>query len=444
MGRPRKVMASAGHSVGKTFLGACLVNWWFDTRPEGICITTAPTDRQVRDLLWAEVRKLRGRAGLPDDFVGPKLPRLETGPEHYAYGFTARDATAFQGRHSPGGVLIIFDEAEGIEAPFWQALGTMLDDNSAFVAFYNPTEPGSACHLAEQRADEHGVMRRTALSCLDHPNVAAQMRGEEAPIPGAITLDQLRAMLLEDSMVLGAKDAPEPGDVSLAGVRYRPGPIAEARCLGRRPTSATTGLYGEALWSRLIGTRISIDPFWPVAIGCDVARYGDDSTVMMVRKGLALLHGETAVKQSTKQTAQRLRELCEEFRDQHNEPKKIPVQIDEGGIGGGVIDQADGYHFLAVNASRKPRNEARYMNVRSELWFNAREPALGGQLDISRLPAQMLARLKLELMVAKYRVLPGTDKLVVTTKEEMKALLGRSPDVADCYNLTLYPPGART
>jgi hypothetical protein len=438
---PRKVLVSSGHSVGKSTLGACLVNWWFDTRYPSLCLTTAPTDRQVKDILWREVRVLRERAGLPEHFAGPKIPRLETAPDHFAHGFTARDGTRFQGHHSPGGLLVIFDEAEGVEEVFWQSLKTMLDDESAFVAFYNPTSPGSACHQREQQADSWGAFRRLTLSCLEHPNVEAQLHGGALVIPGAITLQQLRDMLLEDSMLLTERDAPHPGDVELGGQRYRPGPIAEARCLGRRPQSATAGVWSEELWKRVAETRLDIDPAWPVAIGCDVARYGDDATVMMVRKGVCLLHAETHLKQSTAFTAQRLRELCVQYADGHNVAQRIPCLIDEGGVGSGVIDQAGGYQFVPVNASCRPRRTDRFLNVRAELWFSAREPALRGLLDVSRLPQAYQLRLKAELLAARYRVKEVTGLLQVTSKEDMKSILKRSPDVADAFNLALYPPG---
>ena len=438
---PRRVLASSGHSVGKSVLAACLVCWFFDTRESGICLTTAPTKRQVESILWKEVRTLRHRAGLPDRWAGPKTPRLETTPDHYAAGFTARDATRFQGHHSPGGLLVVFDEAEGIDPEFYQAVKTMLDDESYFLAIYNPTGgSGTATHEAERQADEHGSFRRVTLSCLEHPNVRAQERGEPAPIPGAITLEQLRQMLLEDSMVLGPADAPEGGDVALAGARYRPGPIAQARCLGRRPSLSTSGVWSEQLWERVLATRFDVRPEWPVSIGCDVARYGDNNTVMVVRKGYCLLHAEVHSKIPTNVTAQKLRELCARFKDPHNPERRIPCLIDEGGVGSGVIDQADNYLFVPVNASYKPRNPKRYKNVRAELWFTAREAALRGCLDVSRLHPSVLSRLRAELMAARYEVVPGSDRLAVTEKADAVAVLKRSPDLADAFNLACYPP----
>jgi len=439
MASPHRVLASAGHSVGKSTLGAALVNWWFDTRKPAICLTTAPTDRQVKDILWKEVRTQRTRAGLPDRFIGPKAPRLETSPDHFAHGFTARDATRFQGQHSPGGVLIIFDEAEGVEQAFWEPLGTMLDENSFFIGFYNPTGVQTAAHRAELQGEQHGTYRKVNLSCLDHPNVLAGLSRLPIPIPGAITLAQLESMLLEDSQILPPGSTVLPTDVCLNGKHYRPGPIAEARCLGRRSTSGTTNLWSETLWQIVLGIRHEIKAEWPVQIGCDVGRYGDDSSVIFARKGYCILHAEIHTKQPTNVIAERVKEVAQSFADSHNEKKKIPCLIDEGGIGSGVVDQGDDWNFIGINASCKPRNPLRYRLIRDELWFHARQVALECLMDVSRCPPMILSRLFNELSVCKYQVMPGRDIIRVNSKDEMKDILKRSPDLADAFNLCWYP-----
>ena len=81
---PGRVKVNSGHSVGKTFLAAVAVSWWFDTRDPGVVITTAPTERDVVDLLWTEVRLQRARAGLPSRFAGPRAPEMFDHDGHWA------------------------------------------------------------------------------------------------------------------------------------------------------------------------------------------------------------------------------------------------------------------------------------------------------------------------------------------------------------------------
>src|SRR3954447_669675 len=60
---PYKVLVKASHGCGKTWLAAALTSYWYDTHPENSSvITTAPTARDVKDLLWTEVRGQRRRA----------------------------------------------------------------------------------------------------------------------------------------------------------------------------------------------------------------------------------------------------------------------------------------------------------------------------------------------------------------------------------------------
>ena len=96
--RHRRVFVKASHSVGKSFLAAGLVNWFFDCFDPGLCITTAPTALQVQDVLWKEVRTQRPLA--MRDALLPRACRMETGPDHFAVGYTARDDSGFQGRHA--------------------------------------------------------------------------------------------------------------------------------------------------------------------------------------------------------------------------------------------------------------------------------------------------------------------------------------------------------
>ncbi len=108
---PGRVKVNSGHNIGKTALAACLSIWWFYTRPKSVVITTAPTERDVIDLLWTEIRiRVAGaRRELTDYFAGPKSAEMFDNEEHWAKGYTARDAVSFQGRHRES-MFFVFDE----------------------------------------------------------------------------------------------------------------------------------------------------------------------------------------------------------------------------------------------------------------------------------------------------------------------------------------------
>jgi hypothetical protein len=83
---PCRVSIDSGHGVGKTFGAAVAVNWWYDTRDRCWIITTAPTERDVIDLLWTEVRLQRRRAAKPVPLdLKPAAPEMgSTESEHFA------------------------------------------------------------------------------------------------------------------------------------------------------------------------------------------------------------------------------------------------------------------------------------------------------------------------------------------------------------------------
>src|SRR5262249_39693176 len=97
---PHRVLVRSANNVRKSALCGVMVNWFFDSFDRGICITTAPESRTVKDTCWKEVRVQRQRSG-GAGLRGEKLPEIWDGPNHYARGYTIRSGedTGFQGRH---------------------------------------------------------------------------------------------------------------------------------------------------------------------------------------------------------------------------------------------------------------------------------------------------------------------------------------------------------
>lgn len=434
---PYRVLVRASHSVGKSFLAAALVNWWFDTRYPGVCLTTAPTARQVRDVLWKEVR--RQRRAIPgglEDFVGPKIPRLETAPFHWAYGFTAQDAVSFQGQHEAA-VLIIFDEAVGIDGEFWEAAESMLQGQEyAFLAIYNPTDTTSRAYLEEQTGHWHIV----TISALEHPNIAAELEGRTPPYPSAIRLQWLLERL--EQWAEKIEKPTQAGDLEFppgSGQYWRPGPLAEARLLARWPASGC-GVWSEPLWE-LTCQDLPLEDGAELVIGCDVARYGDDDTAIHVRYGNVSLHHESHQGWSTQQTAQRLKELAQEWcaflngqYRQRLRPHQVRIQIDDDGVGGGVVDSAQGFNFIGIRAGAKAIEPHRYPNRRSELWFAFADRVREGRVSFARLPQAIRDELRRQALSAQYH-LDSAGRRVVEPKDDIKKRLGRSPDDIDAVHL---------
>jgi hypothetical protein len=198
---PYRVLGRASHAVGKTHMLSCLCSWFFDTRPRGCCITTAPTHRDVTSLLWREIRLQRQRVGL-GGFIGPQAPELRTSHDHYCMGFTASAGESFQGRHQPD-LMLVFDEAIGVKSVFWETALSMFDGGSGrhfWATAHNPTETSSEAFQQEQKADPDTgkpLWSVVELGSPEHPNLIAALRDPngEIPFPGAVTLAQFRDWL---------------------------------------------------------------------------------------------------------------------------------------------------------------------------------------------------------------------------------------------------------
>jgi hypothetical protein len=425
---PYRVLVKASHSVGKTHLGGGLVNWWFDSFNPGITLTTAPTDRQVQDLLWKEVRGQRaGRGGFP----GPKVSRLESAPDHFAHGFTAQDGNAFQGHHAEH-MLIVFDEAVGVAPMFWEAAESMFaGQGHAWLAIFNPTDTSSQAYMEELSGNWHVV----SLSALEHPNIAAELRGEPPPYPAAARLGWLQDLLKK--WCTPVNGTPKKTDIEWppgSGAYLRPGPLAEARLLGRWPSSATNGVWSDAAWSEAEQTVLG-EPDEMPEIGCDVARFGDDFTSIHARRGPVSLHHESANGWSTTETAGRLKMLANEIGGTRQiDPRKIPIKVDDDGVGGGVTDQAGGYNFIGIRAQGRPNEREAYPNLRSELWFAVAERAAEGNLSLALLPAEIRRELRRQAMAPTWKV-DAQGRRVVEPKDETKKRIKRSPDDMDALNL---------
>ena len=427
---PFKVLCKAAHNVGKSFLAACLVNYRFDCYRPGIVLTTAPTDKQVRDILWKEVRRLRGRRG---GFRGPKMARLESAPDHFAHGLTARDADAFQGQHDAG-VFIIFDEAEGIEGEFFDAAETMLGgDSYGMLAIYNPTT--TTARTAEEER-QPGWLQHT-LSALNHPNIAAELAGRPPPVPNAIRLARLEEQLVKWSEEI---PGPEPGAVELRGRWYRPGLVAQARLLGVRPARGFDAVWPE--WAVERAETIELPAQGPLQIGADIAWYGDDASAFHVRRGGCSLHHESHNGWESTQNADRLKALAADFGPPHGvEPRRVVIAVDTVGFGAGTYDilRRDGFAAVAVNVAAtapEPLNpdDPGFPNLRGALWFGLAEEAGKGNVSWVRLPREIKAELRRQLTAVRYSLNPRGQR-VVEDKLDTKARLKRSPDDADAVLL---------
>ena len=212
----KRVKVNSGHSLGKSFVAACAIIWWFYTRNPGVAVTTAPTRAHVETVLWTEVRLLIMRAKVPlPPYLLPKAPKLYDDPDHWAEGITAASREGFHGRHRPS-MLFVFDESEGVDAVYWNAVDTMYIPNQdhAWLAIGNPYTTSTQSYLEDMATDRTGQPKWDviSLSALNHPNVAAELAGLPPPVPNAVSVHQIDQWVHDRCTPVAVEDR-KPRDV---------------------------------------------------------------------------------------------------------------------------------------------------------------------------------------------------------------------------------------
>lgn len=447
----RRTLVKASHAIGKTFTAAVAESWWYDCWSRHIGYITAPTWPQAFGLTFKQLKQLRRSKNLPGTILEKEIRDSDRNAEgyHYIRALNAETGEGFQGEHSAP-ILIVIEEGVGVPKYIWDAVGGLMTHPDCRVfAIGNPTDEATEFGLASESI----LYNVLSISALDHPNIAAELRCELPPFPDAVRLQWLYEMLekecervdspIEDSFQFHAlpevKAALEGRQPSGEQWHYQPTAYFQGRVLGEFPTQADQQVIPKS-WLK---SQSRLEPTGPYEIGCDIARFGDDRTTIIVRRGPCAISAREIRKMDTVEVERALKDAALEVSTSEFEAKHVAIKIDvTGGLGAGPYDhlKAEGWNVYAINSSEKAHNEEQYKNRRSELWFDTRDRAREKRLDLSRLRKDIRERLERELSAPKYK---AAGQKVVEDKAQMKQRLGYSPDLADGLNLAFAPLGKR-
>ena len=398
--RERRVAVKSGNGLGKDFTAAVAVLWYVYAHDPAIVLSTAPTFRQVRHVLWRQIHRLYRNAS--DTLGGTMLDtRWEVAEDRYAMGLSASDADAFQGFHCEN-MFVVVDEAEGVAEPIYEAVeAVMTSAHPTLLLIGNPTTTSGGFHRAFHR--ESGIYETITMSALESPNVAAG----DIVIPGLTTaawVEERRAMWGEGSEMFRARimgEFPDRGEDNLIAISD----IDDATYpLGEVPAA------GE--YERVI-------------LGVDVARFGVDRSVIMVRRGDVVVDVRVFHGIDTEDLAGRVRNTALAL-------DASGVNVDEVGMGAGVVDKLrnEGAPVQGINGSNSPIREAVVCaNLRAEGYWTLARRFREHSIRIPR-DAELIA----ELASLRYRY-NSRGKVLMESKEDMKKRGLPSPDKADALML---------
>lgn len=405
-GEPR-ISIRACHGPGKTLIAAVLAWHQLTTRFPQATVATAPSKSQLEDALFKEMESLAARLPQPiRDLYEIKRNRIEllaAPPDSFFSARTAREEKpeALQGVHCDAGwVLLIADEASGIaEAIFEAASGSMSGARVTTLLLSNPV--------------------RSSGFFFD-------------------THHKLKDMWV--TFHVSAKDSTRVTDDFVLDIARRYGEDSNAyriRVLGEFPKADqdTVIPYEDVTSAR---DRDIVVPWdLPQVWALDVARFGDDDNCLLKRNRLAVLpdikiwHGVDLMLSAGK--------VKTEWDNTPVHLRPTEIMIDSIGLGAGVADRLRelGLPVRDINVSETASAKERFRNLRSELWFTAREWLAAKDRKLPRCEGGCSRdcpheRLASELTIPRYKSM-SSGKIAVEPKDEMKKRGFKSPNVADAF-----------
>lgn len=410
------VCIKSGHSTSKSWTLARIGLWFLTCYSPSKVIVTAPTERQVLNIFWAEIESCYIKI---QHLLGQHhmtLKRLEIAPDHYMLAFKSKDCNvnAFAGFHSPN-VMVIMDEASGIAPDIWDgADGIKTGRVVKHIVASQPHDPTSRfAHCFKSP-----LWHKISISSFDSPNITG-----ECQIPG----------LADMKWINDRKTDGWTEDSALWRVRI----------LGEFPEGGVNALISLSDIQKAV-ERIR-QPIDELVMGIDVARYGDDSTIFFVMDTEGV---EVDVRELRKLDTM---EIVGRAIEMINEYDIKLTGVDTIGLGAGVYDrlkeQLGEKKVISCNVATKSDPDAPFEwkvarrdseiklgNLRAELYWT-----LKNSMGILSLKDKGRLVEDLSDIRIKYRS-DGT--IFIEPKEDMKKRRsGVSPDYADALIIAIYTAG---
>lgn len=438
-----------------------------------------PGDRSDRSVLWQ---------------VRPKWDMEAFSPPQRVQQQVSHTAS---GRHHRNQIALV-EEGQGVPETVWRGVeGMCSSQGNQIVSSFNPTEPVGPAY---QRAT-NGTYRVIHLSALEHPNVIERRSVVPAAVDFKVIDKRIRADCRDRGPYPGTPieaehhdfiyALPVPGATEqrarkdgIAGARqaeprvFRPGTTFTAQVLGMWPASNEDALFSAGHWDAGVQRwRAAKDPDQPPDhVGLDVAREGDDESIDAPRWGPTAESALRAYFEAELAGAERIAAVRRDFRIRvgamhvlakgdgpsvaqqvHRRYPNSPFSVDETGVGSSPLDHlarvlrrdAIGVSFSAVAEPPINDSEPWCENLRTQLYVRAALAVNRGLIDPPDDPAlreEVLAHYVIhgaKTVERKNRKTGYMEKVRVASvalppKDEIKKLIGRSPDKSDAFVLSVY------
>lgn len=414
-----RVAVRSGHKTSKTRSMAILALWWpfyWSLRGEDArtAISSASFD-QVKKALWREIAAMYRRS--PEyQKLCPKPPSLDpsTGLTLFngnqVFGFSTTEPERAAGVSSPH-ILYLLDEASGIEDNIFEAMeGNMAGGAKIFMASQATRMVGEFYNAFNKYASYWFQIR---LSSADSPNVTGEME-----IPGLATkgwIDEKRDMWGVDS------------------IAYR------VRVLGEFPGASEDSVVDADTVAKAMDRWEGTSQQGILEIGVDVARFGDDETVIWPVRGQYAHLPTILTARDGVYVARKIVDIVRKLR--RDTDNKIRVKIDVVGLGSSPVDhllsldvaKELGILVVPIHVQSNAHDDDNYHNTGSEMaFFLADWLRKGGAI-----PKDDTLR---EELLSNVYTLDAKGRRKVMDKKEVKKLIQRSPDRRNALEMAVYNP----
>lgn len=413
-----RVAGKSGRRTGKSTDCAGIALWWYDCW-NGRVIMTSATDRQVNDILWREVTLLRANAKRPIEGKLGVLARtgLRDGTGREIVGFTAREGEAMQGfaASARNPLMFIVDEASGVEQPVFDAIQGNRAGGGKLLLVGNPTRT-----VGEFFDAFHSKKRDTAdPKSIGYATVTlSTVEAAKFAIPGLANPEYVR------------ERAAEWGDDSAL---YR------VHVLGEFAVAEDGCIFTLALLADAVSRWKETKAEGAISIGLDPAGpgTGGDPSAMAVRATKKIVHLQEKRGLSEQEHVAWVMGAVKEYGD----GKRVTLKLDrDGPVGWKILNafreaietQKLPITLVPVRSSdRAKRRPMDYERVRDELAGNLHAWVKdGGALpDDPRLMAEMHSFAW---------IMQVTGRLKITSKDDVRAAIGRSPNLYDAVALACW------
>ena len=405
-----RMATSSGRGIGKSALVSWLVIWMLTTRIGSTTIVSANSEAQLRSVTWAEITKWLSMAMnthwfevsatrvMPAKWLTELVERdLKLGTRYWGVEgrlWSAENPDSYAGVHNFSGVMLVFDEASGIDDSIWSVASGFFTENTPnrfWLAFSNPRR--NSGYFYESFHSKREFWKNKIVD-------ARTVEGTDKAVYQQI-IDEY-----------GADSAQ-----------------AHVEVFGEFPSASDDQFIGSDIVDEAMTRDKYKDLSAPIILGVDPARFGADSTVIAVRQGRDIIAIKRYKGDDTMETVGRIIECMEEY-------KPVLVNIDEGGLGAGVVDRLkeQRYKVKGVNFANKSKNMMMYGNKRAEMWGDMKEWLRSASIPKDR-------SLKTDLISPLMKP-DSKGAIFLESKKDMKARGLASPDAADAIALTFAYPVA--